>query len=75
MAEAFLRKDGNDKFGAHSAGLKPKGVNPLTVKVMSEAGIEISTQTSKGVDVYLGKVLFQYLFTLCDDPEKNCPTT
>jgi len=75
MAEAFLRKYGNDKFEAHSAGLKPKDVNPLTVKVMSEAGIDISTQTSKGVDVYLGKVLFQYLITLCDDAEKNCPTT
>lgn len=74
MAEAFLRKYGGDRFEAHSAGLEPKGLNPFTVKVMDEIGIDISRQTSKGVDVYLGKVLFQYLVTVCDDADKNCPT-
>jgi arsenate reductase len=75
MAEAFLRKYGAERFEAHSAGLDPKAVNPLTVQVMTEAGIDISAQSSKGVAFYLGKVLFQYLITLCDDAEKNCPTT
>lgn len=74
MAEAFLRIHGGDRFEAYSAGLEPKGVNPLTTKVMQEAGVDISGQSSKGVDKYLGKVLFQYLITLCDDAEKNCPT-
>jgi arsenate reductase len=74
MAEAFLRKYGGDRFEPHSAGLEPKGLNPLTVKVMSEVGIDISGHTSKGVDAYLGKVLFQYLITVCDDADKNCPT-
>ena len=74
MAEAFLRKYASDQFEAHSAGLEPKGVNPLTIKVMNEAGIDISEQTSKGIDTYLGKVLFQYLITVCDDADKNCPT-
>lgn len=74
MAEAFLRKDGNGQFEAYSAGLEPKGVNPLMVKVMSEAGIDISRQISKGIDTYLGKTLFQTLITVCDDAEKNCPT-
>ena len=74
MAEAFLRKYAGDAFEAHSAGLKPKGVNPLTVKVMEEVGIDISNQQSKGIDTYLGKVLFQYLITVCDDADKNCPT-
>ena len=75
MAEAFLRKYGNEQFEAHSAGLEPKELNPLTIEVMKEAGIDVSGQKSKGVDVYLGKVLFQYLITVCDDAEKNCPTT
>jgi arsenate reductase (thioredoxin) len=75
MAEAFLRKFGDDLFEAHSAGLEPKGLNPFTVKVMDEVGIDISGQTSKGVDTYLGKMLFQYLITVCDDADKNCPTT
>ena len=74
MAEAFLRKHAADIFEAHSAGLEPKGVNPLTVKVMEEAGLDISDQTSKGIETYLGKMLFQYLITVCDDADKNCPT-
>jgi arsenate reductase (thioredoxin) len=74
MAEAFIRKYADDHFEAHSAGLEPKGLNPLTVKVMNEIGIDISDQTSKGIDTYLGKTLFQYLVTVCDDADKNCPT-
>jgi arsenate reductase len=75
MAEAFLRKYAGDRFEAHSAGLEPNGLHPLTVKVMEEAGVDISGQTSKGFETYLGKLLFQYLITVCDDAEKNCPTT
>jgi len=74
MAEAFLRKYARDIFETHSAGLKPKGVNPLTVKVMNEVGIDISNQTSKGIEILLGKILFQYLITVCDDADKNLPT-
>jgi arsenate reductase len=74
MAEAFLRKHAGDRFEAYSAGLEPKGMNPLTVQVMEEAGIDVSSQRSKGINEYLGKVLFQYLITVCDDAEKNCPT-
>jgi len=74
MAEAFLRKYAGDAFEAHSAGVEPKGLDQLTVKVMGEAGIDISDQKSKGIDTYLGKVLFQYLITVCDDADKNCPT-
>ncbi len=74
IAEAFLRKYGSDRFEAHSAGLEPKGLNPFTVKVMHEIGIDVSGQTSKGVETYLGKTLFQHLVTVCDDADKNCPT-
>jgi arsenate reductase (thioredoxin) len=54
--------------------LEPKGMNPFTVQVMQEVGIDVSGQKSKGVGEYLGKVLFQYLVTVCDDAEKNCPS-
>ena len=74
MAEAFLRKYAGDHFEAHSEGLEPKGLNPLTVKVMDEVGIDVSDQKSKGVETYLGKMLFQHLITVCDDADKNCPT-
>ena len=74
MAEAFIRKYADDRFEAHSAGLEPKGLNPLTVKVMDEIGIDVSRQMSKGVNTYLGKMLFQYMVTVCDDADRNCPT-
>lgn len=74
MAEAFIRRHAGERFDAHSAGLDPKGLNPLSIAVMAEIGIDISGQTSKGVETYLGKMLFQYLITVCDDADKNCPT-
>jgi len=75
VTEAFLRKYTGDRFEAHSAGLEPKGMNPLTIKVMEEVGVDMSGHTSKGFETYLGKMLFQYLVTVSDDAEKNCPTT
>ena len=53
MAEAFLRKYAGEHFEAYSAGLKPKQVNPFTIQVMQEAGIDISNQISKGIETYL----------------------
>jgi arsenate reductase (thioredoxin) len=75
MAEAFLRKLGGAYFEAYSAGLEPKGLNSLTVKVMEEAGYDLGGQYSKGVTEYGGKMFIQYLVTVCDQAEKNCPTT
>lgn len=74
MAEAFVRKYAGDRFEAYSAGLEPKGLNPLTVKAMNEIGIDVSGQHSKSIETYLGKMHFQYLVTVCDDADKNCPT-
>jgi arsenate reductase len=74
MAEAFLRRYAGDIFEVHSAGLEPKGVNPLTVKVMDEVGIDISEQTSKGIEAYFGKTDIYTLITVCDDADQNCPS-
>src|SRR5215475_7425319 len=74
MAEAFLRKYAGDIFDAHSAGLEPSGVNPLTLQVMNEVGINISNQRSKSLEVYFGKTFFHYIITVCDDADKNCPS-
>ncbi|NMC86353.1 MAG: arsenate reductase ArsC [Anaerolineaceae bacterium] len=74
MAEVFLRYYAGDRFEAHSAGLEPKPINPLTLAVMEEIGFDLSEQRSKGVEVYLGKTHFDYLITVCDDADKNCPT-
>lgn len=74
MAEAFLRRYAGDQYEAHSAGLEPKDMNPFTIQVMEEIGFSMKEHSSKGVAVYLGKTLFQYLITVCDHAEKNCPT-
>jgi arsenate reductase len=74
MAEALLRQYGGEGYEAFSAGLEPKGINPFAIQAMKEVGIDISGQRSKNVGEYLGKLHVQYLITLCDDAEKNCPT-
>lgn len=74
MAEAFLRRYGSDQFEAYSAGLEPKGINPLTIQVMQEIGYDLSGQRSKGVKEFLGSVFIHQLITVCDNAEKNCPT-
>jgi arsenate reductase (thioredoxin) len=73
MAEAFLRKYAGDYFEVHSAGMEPKAINPLTVRVMAEARVDMSGHRSKGVREYLGRVNFGYLITVCADAEENCP--
>ncbi len=65
---------GGDRFEAYSAGLAPTEINPYTYMVMAEAGLDLAGQRSKSVDEYLGKILFQYLITVCDDADRNCPT-
>jgi len=73
MAEAFLRKYGDDKFEALSAGLEPDEVHPYTKKVMAEIGIDISDQYSKPLKQFMGKIHIGYLITVCDKAEKLCP--
>jgi len=74
MAEAFLRRMAGDHFEIYSAGLEPKGVNPLTVEIMAEIGYDLTGARSKSVSEFLGKGLFQYLITVCHQAEQNCPT-
>lgn len=73
MAEAFLRTYGGDRYEPFSAGLEPRGVNPLTVRVMQERGIDITSQRSKGLAEYLGRQHFGVLVTVCDRAEQECP--
>ena len=72
MAEALLRTRGGDAFEVHSAGTEPKGLNPLTLRVLEEAGIESSWARSKSVEEYLGQS-FDYVITVCDEARQACP--
>ncbi len=73
MAEAFLRKYAGDDFDVYSAGLEPKGINPYTLKVLKEAGLDTTPLASKGLDTYMGKIHFGYLITVCSKAEDRCP--
>jgi arsenate reductase (thioredoxin) len=72
MAEAVLRHHGGSRFEVHSAGTEPKGVNPLTRRVLAEAGIDASFARSKSVEEFLGQT-FDYVVTVCDQARQVCP--
>ena len=72
MAEALLRSKGGDTFEVHSAGTHPKGVNPLTLRVLEDAGLDASWARSKSVEEYLGQS-FDYVITVCDEARQECP--
>ena len=73
MAEALLRRYADDHFEAYSAGLEPKGINPYTVRIMNEIGLDVSGQRSKSLMEYLGRVHMGFVITVCDRAEANCP--
>jgi arsenate reductase len=72
MAEGWSNYLQKDKFKAYSAGITPKGVDPRAVKVMAEAGVDISSQRSKDIDS-LDAMEFDYVVTLCDNANEACP--
>jgi arsenate reductase len=72
MAEALLREYGGATFEPYSAGTNPTAVNPLTVRVLADAGIDASRARSKSVDGFLGG-RFDYVVTVCDDAAESCP--
>lgn len=72
MAEATLRHHGGSAFDVSSAGTDPKGVNPLTLRVLAETGIDVSGLRSKSVDEFRGRS-FDYVVTVCDQARQVCP--
>ena len=72
IAEAILRRIGGDDFAVFSAGTEPKGVNPYTVHVLDEEGIDWSSARSKSVQEFLGQP-FDYVITVCDNARQACP--
>lgn len=72
MAEGFLRQMAGDKFEVFSAGTKPAQVNPLAIKVMAEAGVDISKHRSKSAMEFIGQQ-FDYVITVCDNARQTCP--
>lgn len=76
MAEGLLRNLAGDRFESLSAGAKPAGyVHPLSVQVMHESGIDISSQTSKSINDYLPPhgTPPDLIISVCGNAERECP--
>jgi arsenate reductase (thioredoxin) len=72
MAEGWARRLWGSVIEPYSAGIEPHELNVRAVKVMAEAGIDISGQRSKHVDE-LRNVPFDYVVTVCDHANESCP--
>lgn len=72
MAQAYLQYFAGSRAEVFSAGVKPKGVNPLAIQVLAEDGLDISHHTSTHVDEYVG-LPFDYVITVCDNAREQCP--
>jgi arsenate reductase len=73
MAEALLKKRAGDIFDAYSAGTEPTEIHPLTIKVMSEVGIDVSGQHPKPLRDFLGRLPVRYVVFVCPKAENKCP--
>ena len=72
MAEGWARHLKADLVEAHSGGVSPHGLDPLAVKAMAEAGVDISRQSSK--ELTLDHLRWADLvITVCGDAEETCP--
>jgi arsenate reductase len=72
MAEGWLRALRGEEIVPYSAGIETHGLNPYAVRVMAEAGVDISAQRSKHVDE-LADVAFDLVVTVCDHARESCP--
>lgn len=72
MAEGWARSLKKGEIEAWSAGTSPTSVHPLAVRVMEEAGVDISGQSSKHVSEVMS-VPFDLVITLCGDARDTCP--
>ena len=72
MAEGWARHLKGDCIEPYSAGIETHGLNPNVVKVMAEAGVDISSHYSKHLDELKG-IYFDYVITVCDSVNESCP--
>jgi len=72
MAEGWTRHLKGDLIEPYSAGTDPKVLDPIAVRVMREAGVDIRGHRAKSVDDLSG-VRFDYVVTVCDNANEQCP--
>ena len=73
MAEGFLKAAAGDVLDVQSAGSKPAGsVHPMAIRVMKEAGIDISQHHSKHLNEFLNRNI-ETVITVCGNADQACP--
>ena len=72
MAEGWVRRLQGDLLEPCSAGIEAHGLDPRAVRVMGEAGVDISGRQSKTVE-QLGDRQFDVVLTVCDQAQEDCP--
>jgi len=73
LAEALFRELGGERVAVESAGSQPAGaVNPRTIQVLDEAGLDHSWARSKPMTEFLDRE-FDHVLTVCDDAAEACP--
>jgi len=72
MAEGWAKKLKSDVIEPYSAGIETHGLNPNAVKVMAEAGVDISSYRSKHLDE-VKDIDFDFVITVCDNAREHCP--
>jgi len=72
MAEGWAKHLKGNIIEPYSAGIVAHGLNPRAVRVMKEAGVDISGHTSDEAASMMG-VSFDYVVTVCGHADKHCP--
>ncbi len=72
MAEGWARTLKGSVLTAYSAGIETHGLNPNAVKVMAEAGVDISSHQSKTAQA-LRNIPFDFVITVCGHANETCP--
>jgi len=72
IAEGWARELKGNVIDAYSAGILPIGVSSRAIRVMAEAGVDISIHQSQHIEEFLG-IDFDYVITLCDNAAESCP--
>ncbi len=72
MAEGWARHLLGDQVQPYSAGIEAHGMNTHAMRVMKEAGVDISAQSSKVADS-LRDIPLDLVITVCGHADENCP--
>jgi arsenate reductase len=72
MAEGWAKKLHPGVMEAYSAGTNPGSVDPRAIKVMAEAGVDISAHRSKNAAEFKD-LAFDLVVTVCDKAREACP--